>query len=176
MFTKCNDRQVRKFNQLGEKINRTDEKVNLRPAWLFNLSKKDLTEAQKNVLSKGPHFAKAPTSINSVDIAAPIESALLFSTAPQQVVESTRINICEAISRAKPPRKNVSKDEARAMKGFQQEKDTKILEADKGKATVILDAEDYDGKVHDLLDDGKSYSVLKKGPTKDNGEKDPHTS
>ena len=94
----------------AQKCLRSAKKVNLGPDWLVNLSKKDFPEAQKNVLSKGPHFAKAPASINPVDIAAPIESALLFSSAPQ-VVESTRIKICEAISRAKPPRTNVWKDE-----------------------------------------------------------------
>ena len=52
------------------------------------------------------------------------------------------------------------------MKELWQEKDINILKADKGKATVILDEEDYEAKVHDLLDDGKSYSVLKKDPTR----------
>ena len=81
-------------------------------------------------------------------------------------MESTQIKICEAVLRAKPPRTNVSKDEVRAMKELWQDKDIKILKADQGSATVILDAEDYEAKVHDLLDDGKLYSVLKKDPTR----------
>ena len=35
----------------------------------------------------------------------------------------------------------------------------------KENATVVMDTEDYDSKVHDLLDDKKSYKILKKDPT-----------
>ena len=40
-----------------------------------------------------------------------------------------------------------------------------ILHADRGNATVVLNAADYDRKAHDLLDDDNSYAVLTKDPT-----------
>ena len=39
------------------------------------------------------------------------------------------------------------------------------MQADKGNATVVLDADDYESKAHDLLDDTTSYRVLRKDPT-----------
>ena len=79
--------------------------------WLFiNLSKKELTDVQKSVLSKGPQFAIAP-KINAVDIAAPIEAAFQFSTAPPQAVETACVKICGAIARAKRLEKNITKEE-----------------------------------------------------------------
>ena len=49
---------------------------------------------------------------------------------------------------------------------LKKNKSIQIVQADKGNATVILDAKDYDAKVHALLDDQKSYRLLKKDPTK----------
>jgi hypothetical protein len=40
-----------------------------------------------------------------------------------------------------------------------------ILPADKGRSTVILDSEDYEGKIRDLLSDERTYEKLKKDPT-----------
>ena len=165
VFAKCKERQVKKFEKLREKLSRKDEQVNLRPTWLINLSKKNLSDAQKEVLSKGPQFAITPR-INPVDLAAPIEAALQTSLAPPQVVESARIKICDAINRAKRPTKNVPKEEHEAIKELRQDTTIQILQADKGNATVVMDTEDYDSKVHDLLDDTKSYKILKKDPTR----------
>ena len=50
-------------------------------------------------------------------------------------------------------------------RGLLWDKDIQILQADKGNATVVLDADDYESKAHDLLDDTTSYQVLKKDPT-----------
>ncbi len=166
VFEKCKDRQISKFGKLREKIVRQakDEELNLRPTWLINLSKKDLTDTQKKVLSRGPNFAVAP-KINPIDIAAPVEAALQSSLATPQAIESARIKICEAISRSQRPARNITQEEREAIKVLREDKDIQILQADKGNATVILDADEYDSKVHDLLDDEKSYRVLKKDPT-----------
>jgi len=40
-----------------------------------------------------------------------------------------------------------------------------ILPADRGKATVVLDKEDYNTKVKQMLSDTKTCEVLKKDPT-----------
>ena len=46
----------------------------------MNLSKKDLTEEQKIVLSKGPGFAVTP-KVNATDFVTPIEAAMQLSQA-----------------------------------------------------------------------------------------------
>ena len=40
-----------------------------------------------------------------------------------------------------------------------------ILPADKGRATVLLDRDEYDKKLQDMLDDTKVYRRLKRDPT-----------
>lgn len=40
-----------------------------------------------------------------------------------------------------------------------------ILPADKGRATVLLDRDEYDKKFQDMLDDTKVYQRLKRDPT-----------
>ena len=131
----------------------------------MNLSKHKLSEAEESILSKGPGYATVP-KIDPIDFAAPIEAALGISKASDQEKETVRIKICEAIRRAKRPSANITKDEREAWTKLKKNKSIQIVQADKGNATVILDAKDYDAKVHALLDDQKSYSLLKKDPTK----------
>ena len=70
-----------------------------------------------------------------------------------------------ALCSAKPPRSNVSKGERQAIDELKKLKDIVILPADKGKATVVLDKEEYMSKVKLMLSDTKTYKMLKKDPT-----------
>ena len=165
-FIKFKQRQIEKFTKLqtGFVTACRKEDENLRTSWLVNLSKKVLTEEQKAVLSKGPNFAVTP-KVKPTDFAAPIEAAMQLSDAEPGEVERARIKICEAITRARKI-KNMQQGERKAVKDLCNDEEIKILQADKGNATVILDAADYDKKVHDLLDDEHSYTILRKEPTK----------
>ena len=64
------------------------------------------------------------------------------------------------------PRSNISKEEWKAMKGLQSDKKIKIIQANKGNATVVLDSTEYDKKVKELLGDKTLYSILKDDPTR----------
>ena len=168
LFQKVKQRQIKKFSLLGERIVKTlkkDTDLDLRPTWLINLSKKNLTNTQKQVLSKGPGFAAVPR-ISMIDIVAPIEAGLQMSSKPSQAVEAARIKICEALSRAKRPKSNFSQSERKAYLELRRDTDIRILQADKGNATVVMNTEDYDVKVHDLLDNQDAYRVLTKDPTR----------
>ena len=44
--------------------------------------------------------------------------------------------------------------------------DIQIIYADKGNATVVLNAADYGRKAPDLLDDDNSYAILTKNPSR----------
>ena len=117
------------------------------------------------MLSKGLKHATAP-KVNVVDIAAPIEGALQLSSAPDQAKEIARIKICEAIRRAKKPSSNFNAEERQTFRQIKGDKDIQVLHADEGNATVLMNAVDYDAKVHDLLDDAESYDLLKSDPTR----------
>ena len=66
---------------------------------------------------------------------------------------------------SKQPTDNLPKQERQALKTLKDDKDIMILPADKGNATVLLNATDYTNKVELILDDG-TYRQLKKDPTR----------
>ena len=47
---------------------------------------------------------------------------------------------------------------------LKKDQNIKILPADKGNATVIMDKEDYENKINNLISTG-NYNKLQKGPT-----------
>jgi len=58
-----------------------------------------------------------------------------------------------------PPQSNLSKGERQALENLAKNKYITILPADKGKATVIMDTEEYESKVKEMLDDERSPQV-----------------
>ena len=65
--------------------------------------------------------------------------------------------------RAKPPRANLSQ-QCRSIQELRSDEDIVILPADKGKATVVINREDYTTKMMEISNDGK-YCVLSRDPT-----------
>ena len=177
-FQKTKKRLCGKFEKLREATNvhvkpfRAIEDLsntNLRPQWIVNLSKRKLSHDEESVLSKGPRYAITP-QVNAIDFVAPIEAALQTvqqTCQPDKLkdIEQTRIQICKAI-RVKKPVSNLTAPEHEALKSLRNDNNIKILHADKGNATVILDSEDYSAKAHELLGNRTSYAMLEKDPTR----------
>ena len=61
---------------------------------------------------------------------------------------------------ARPPKRNIDKEEQQALKELKEDKDIVILKADKGNCTVIMHRPDYDQKINALLNDNDIYSKL----------------
>ena len=165
-FQRFKERQSRKFSQLRSRQETNCLPVrNGREQWVVNLSDYILSTHEQAVLAKGPRFAVTP-SIKTIDFAAPIETALQISKATEQDKETVRVKVCEILKRARKPADNLSKDERKAIKAIRENDKIRILKADKGNATVVLNATDYDEKVRDLLDVQAAYKLLKKDPTR----------
>ena len=79
--------------------------------------------------------------------------------------EQIRAEITGFLKKTKPPTSNISKEERRALCELRKEKELIILPADKGKATVIMNASTYEDKVNTMLSAKKTYEQLKKDPT-----------
>ena len=122
-------------------INEKPGDVNLRPSWVVNLSNHKLSTTEEAVLAKGPKYAVTP-KINPIDIAAPIEAALQLSSATDQDKELARVKICKAVWKAKKPANNITVEERKAFQELKKNSDIQILHADKGNATVVLNAAD----------------------------------
>ena len=75
------------------------------------------------------------------------------------------MNVIGAISRARLPPKNITSQEALALRDLSQDESILVLLADKGKATVVMNRADYDDKIYQMLKDENMYQLLKKNPT-----------
>ena len=78
---------------------------------------------------------------------------------------SLTAEVTSILSNAKPSKSNISKEERAAIKSLKKKDSIMIMNADKGRSTVVLDKENYEEKVHKMLQDEKTYEVLKTDPT-----------
>ena len=96
---------------------------------------------------------KSPISADEYIVAT--EQACKFL--PEEESHQLRAKVAGLLHSAKPPQSNMSKGERQALGNLAKNKDIAILPADKGKATVIMDTEDYELKVKEMLDDKRTY-------------------
>lgn len=85
---------------------------------------------------------------------------------PDNIKDTIRQDCAVVLRKAKPPRRNLSKEELIALRSLNQNEDIVVLKADKGGATIILDREDYRKKMLDHLHNSGSYKKLAKNPLK----------
>ena len=187
-FNKVKSRQVRKFDILSNKNkpnqgsnhsfnnNRPTQGVNVAildnnnqsaserdiNKWVINLSKTELTPAQKSLLTKGPNFAISPNNIPNLEYITAIES--MCPKLKEEDASELGANINALLRKGKAPKPNLNKQERIALSQLKKDQDRVILTADKGVALVVLDKEDYINKVWDLLSQ-PAYKEIPKDPT-----------
>jgi Reverse transcriptase (RNA-dependent DNA polymerase) len=148
-------RHTRKFGKL-KPMERTlqFEKV------VINKSKKQLSDIQQKVLSKGMNFAITPKYHPISEIVTNVECAAHFI--PQEQRGDFRYEIRKAIDKDKRPAQNITKEEHQALKSLKTDMSIVILPADKGKATVVLDSEEYDKKIKNIISDNTKFKLIGK--------------
>ena len=178
-FTSAKWRQTEKLKRLKEKSqgrnpvnkvhagHKTDD-VDLSGAqlkrWVLNLSKYKLNDAQTSLLAKGMNYAPTPQSLPVDDIIEATEKACLrFDKAES---EQLRGEIIGTLRSVKIPPSNLTKEEQKALKDLKSEETIMILPSDKGRASVVMDKQDYENKIKIMLDDERTYEKLNKDPTK----------
>ena len=67
--------------------------------------------------------------------------------------------------KAKEKRSNISLEEKKGLQTLRNDKTIKILPADKGRATVIMKATEYDTKIAGLFGDATTCNKLERDPT-----------
>ncbi|XP_051781539.1 uncharacterized protein LOC127527292 [Erpetoichthys calabaricus] len=132
--------------------------------WVKNLSDKQLTQAEKNGLSKGLNFAVTPKQIPLVELITATESAIRNNNIADLEAEQLRIKVSACLSNAKPPASNISIEERKALTALSKDNNIIILPADKGRCTVVLNQTDYHEKILSLLSDKNTYEPLKRDP------------
>ena len=120
----------------------------------------------------GLNFVPSPKDIPVTEIITETEYAIKrlqydkSNGVDEDAIAELRSRVTGALKSAKPPRSNITKAERSALFELKKDQNITILPADKGRATVILDATTYDDKINALLNDGKTYLKLDKDPTK----------
>ena len=145
---------VENNNQLA-----SEEDIN---KWVINLSKTELTPAQKSLLAKGPNFAISPNNIPNLENITAIES--MCPKLKEEDASELRANIYALLRKGKAPKPNLNKQDRIALSQLKKDQDRVILTADKGVALVVLDKEDYINKAQGLLSQ-PSYKEIPKYPT-----------
>ena len=122
-----------------------------------------LTEAQVSLLVHGPNFAVAPRHPLYGEYNTAVEQACL-KLEPHSA-EELRAEMRGALRHSKNPKRNITKEEVKALAELKKDQSRVILTVDKGVAIVVMDREEYNKKDQELLDDGGTYKILKSDPT-----------
>ena len=115
--------------------------------WVVNLSTKTLSLHEKDLLEKGLNFSVTPKNIPTKDIVAKVETVL--KNLPIAEADNIRAKTSLVLQNASH---NLSKKQRQALHSLKEDTEITILPADKSRATVILDKEDYIKKCNDHLD------------------------
>ena len=76
-----------------------------------------------------------------------------------------RSDVTRILSKKRKIQHNISLEERKALQHLAKCQDIKILPADKGRVTVLMDKSEYDTKINQLLTDKETYEQLKADPT-----------
>lgn len=180
-WRKCRERQRKKFQNLSNKaenlpskgqdngpivdITNTDIEA-VKNRWVINKSAYTLKDNEESLLKKGLNFAVTPSTIPIHEYITGIETACKHIDNDKGDKDRLQTECANILKRAKLPKHNISKSERDGIKSLQDNRDIMILPADKGRATVILNTQDYKDKVLALLSDTKTYRKEKSDPTK----------
>ena len=124
-----------------------------------NLSNKQLTSPQRQVLEKGLHFAVTTDAIPHSEFVASVEKGLQ-NVKNVDKVALARSKIVQILKNSKLPPKNITTAEVQALKELRSDPTIKIMNSDKGNATVILDSNTNDKKMLNMLSDPEVYRPI----------------
>jgi hypothetical protein len=152
---------IRKFEQLAVS-NRPPPSD---PRWVMNVSSKELSPDKKSVLSRGLGFATVHDERDKLNFIAAVEPVVNnlrnVSIDDKNLI---RQRIVTSVNSA-PKVNNLSLTENRALKSLKQDNSIVIVPADKGRATVVMDKEEYNDKIRSHLSDLETYVEVENNPT-----------
>ena len=156
---RVNNTYVKKRSNMDSKFDKITRcnKAPENEGWLKNLSDRQLTTAEQEVLIKGMKFNTKDASHR--EYLADFEHALRSNGTSSEEQQQIRQIVIPNLSRHKPFNA-LSKQESTALRSLKNDSDIIILPADKGRVTVVLNKTDYIEKAMALLRDSNTYSVM----------------
>ena len=164
-FQRCKQRQIGKFERLRVKTEEKTPTISQEciSKWVKNCSSRILKDPELSVLARGMNFAVTPSKPPVTDIITATETAC--KGLPDGEASDLRARVSGILRKHKNIKSNITKEERAAISELKKDKNIKILPADKGKCTVVLDTDTYKSKCLDLLNDTKTYEKLSRDPT-----------
>ena len=137
----------------------------MKERWVINRSSYTLKPSEKSLLERGLNFAVSPDNVPVRDYVTAIEKACKLVGPTSETAQIIRSDCTKILKSAVPPPSNITRDERRSLKTLRNNNDIMILPADKGRAVVVMDKQEYKDKIQEILSDEKTYVQLKKDPT-----------
>ena len=165
VYEGCKERQKEKLKRFLSKKQETEPDLSggLLKKWVINISQKVLSNEEESILSKGLNYAVSPQKVPVTDYIVQTEKACrLLPPEDRDSLRSEVVHICRS---HKPSTPNITRAEREALVNLKKDDNIIILPADKGRATVIMDKENYVSKVNTMLNDTRTYDKLSKDPT-----------
>ena len=161
----------REFTDTKDLNNKQTTQINLKKIdksrWVMNLSTHLINEAETSVLTKGLNFAVTPQSLPVTDFITTTEQACMQIADPSMAMAAClRSDVTRILKKQRKPTYNITLEERKALQSLARNRDLKILPADKGRVTVLMNSSEYDNKIQTLLSDTNTYEIIKQDPTK----------
>ena len=122
--------------------------------WVINMSKK-----QEKVLAHGPNYVVTPRSPLIGKYITTIKKTC--QNLNHREADEMRAEIKAAIQRSHPSRHKISREEQKTLTELKKDDTRVILSTDKVVCLVVMDKEEYIGKVEELLKE-KTYKIIPK--------------
>jgi hypothetical protein len=162
-FLKHKQIQIRKFSALKalHQASSTPKSSYGSEKFILNLLGHVPTESEESVLKRGLNFAVTNRAYN-LDMVCAAEFARSKLPPAMGVAFCWRI-LC-MLQKSKPLASNITRKESIALKSLKENKQIRILQADKGNCMVVFNDSTYKEKITSLLQSGV-YEPLSKDPT-----------
>ena len=131
-------------------------------SWIVNLSFRSLSDAKKALLKKGLNFAVTPGNIPATEIIAKVEAAVRQLDAERG--DTFRRAFNGILQQAELQEPNITKEMQDAIESLKEDESIMVLPANKGRASVVMDADTYRAKMSTPIENGP-YQLLNKDPT-----------
>ncbi|KAL9979787.1 hypothetical protein ACROYT_G017502 [Oculina patagonica] len=123
---------------------------------------RSLNDAEIALLQKGVNFSVTPANIPAKQIIASVESAVRQLNVER--ADTVRRTVKNILQQAEPPEPNITKEMRDTLKRLKEDESIMVLPEDKGRASVVMDADTYRTKISTLIDTGP-YQRLNRDPT-----------
>ena len=132
---------------------------------VINLSKKELTKEQKEILERGIKFGLNPKNVPIEEIISKIETGIHKFPKDINNVDELRLRVVNILTDFGSYQEKVKNKDIKILKDLKQDDSLIITRADKSNTVVILEKDDYDSKIETILSDTSTYKKLNSDPT-----------